>query len=185
MGAHTKAKKASNKKFYEDEERRWKRRTIPYHVYIYKFRDFIRIIYLYRDFVQVQSVSAKAMYIYVIRVCGRLSKIYQTLFVAHRCLWMNFACALDKFNLARHGYDTIRYDMMRCGTNVQWHWHNSHTIHACMHTMYKYIITNHYKHHRLIIKEEIEAERKVETKEFSCNIIRRKVNRFNTYTWIL
>lgn len=29
------------------------------------------------------------------------------LFVAHRCLSMNFVCALDKFNLARHGYDTL------------------------------------------------------------------------------
>lgn len=38
-------------------------------------------------------------------------KIYQMLFVAHRCLSMNFACALDKFNLARLGYDTIYYAM--------------------------------------------------------------------------
>lgn len=146
MGEHTKVKKASNKKFYW-WERRWKRRID---------------VYVYSIFIWWHTSSARSeceCWRSNVYRNERLSEIYQMLFVAHRCLSMNFACALDKFNLARHGYDTLyaifcNAEPTFAGTdtetyaihihekpNEQTHTHTHPSTHACIQCLQIY----HYK----------------------------------------
>lgn len=101
MGEHTKVKKASNKKFYW-WERRWKRR-IDMCIYI---------VYLYGGILQVHSVSASASEWMLEEQCIYVETKDWVKFIKCYLLHtvvssMNFTCALDKFNLARHRYDTL------------------------------------------------------------------------------